>query len=263
MTPFWNAQTTYWESAEVTGTAKFGYTYPEFNGLDLGDKQAVKRAITQKINELYGFDASDFSAASVAAPPPAQQQTLTRDVSLTTPAYLDWTARVHVKKYEIGGSFSILLFVGAVPADPAEWHAAPSFAGAYSGFVNSASDRCANCRGQRAAGVVLEGFVHLNNAIRRKVDSFAVDVVEPLLKEQLHWRILKVRLPLHYTKDSRSYIYSIGVGRGCRSQRRPVARDLRLPPRDGRAALPGPHHSADPRRAAVPPPHHARPSRRR
>ncbi|KIP02309.1 hypothetical protein PHLGIDRAFT_130799 [Phlebiopsis gigantea 11061_1 CR5-6] len=194
LTPFWNAQTTYWESAEVTGTTKFGYTYPEFNGLDLADKQAVKRAITQKINELYGFTDDDFSAQSIAAPPAsdAQQTVQTRDVDLSTPAYLDWTARVHVKKYEIGGSFSILLFVGEVPANPEEWHASPSFAGSYSGFVNSATEHCANCRNQRAAGVVLEGFVHLNNAIKKKVSSFAVDVVEPLLQEQLHWRILKV-----------------------------------------------------------------------
>lgn len=193
MTPFWNAKTTYWQSSEVTTTAKFGYSYPEFNGLDLGNPEAVRREITKKINQMYG----DFSMFSFAS----RQSSTALSINSTPSApgssdgsYLDWTARVHVKKYEIGGSFAVLLFIGDVPENPSEWDASPSFAGAHYGFVNSAVENCDNCIGQQEAGAVLEGFVHLNRTLMRVLPggSFDEDVVEPVLKEKLNWRVRKV-----------------------------------------------------------------------
>lgn len=236
LTPFWNAQTSYWESTEVTATSTLGYSYPEFNGLDLADKNAVRRAITQKINQLYsgsaffGLGSASLASASVGASAPkgvsaTGQESLVSSLSVSASApaqanqpagpdtdgtkippiepspgggnsYLDWTARIHVKKYALGGSFSVLLFIGEVPEDPEEWYTSPSFVGAHSAFVNGSAERCENCRVQREAGIVTEGFVHLNNGIIRnlRVSSFDEDVMEPLLKENLHWRIQKVRL---------------------------------------------------------------------
>jgi tyrosinase len=67
LTPFWNADTTFWASAGTTDTTKLGYTYPEFNGLDLGNPEAVKVAIGDIVNQLYG--SSGFgSFAAMSAP---------------------------------------------------------------------------------------------------------------------------------------------------------------------------------------------------
>ena len=105
----------------------------------------------------------------------------------------DWTARIHFKKYELGQSFAVLLFLGEVPTDPSQWRASPSFVGAHVAFVNSAADQCGNCREQ--ADLVAEGFVHLNKAIAKSsgLSSFEPAVVTPYLRDNLHWRVQAVR----------------------------------------------------------------------
>lgn len=60
---------------------KLGYTYPEFNGLDLGNTAAVKTAIGNAVNRLYGSSvfgffnaaAADGSAAALAANVPLEK----------------------------------------------------------------------------------------------------------------------------------------------------------------------------------------------
>jgi tyrosinase len=54
LAPFWDTQTGYWASSGVTTTTVLGYTYPEFNGLDLGNQSAVQQAIIQYVNNQYG-----------------------------------------------------------------------------------------------------------------------------------------------------------------------------------------------------------------
>lgn len=107
---------------------------------------------------------------------------------------IDWAVRVHMKKNEMGSSFSVLIFIGDVPEDPAEWTTIPSYVGSHAAFVKSVAERCENCRNQQ--DVVIEGFIHLDGAIatRSGLGSFDPSVVEPYLKRSLHWRVQKVRL---------------------------------------------------------------------
>jgi len=83
----------------------------------------------------------------------------------------------------------VLIFLGAVPDDPAQWRTCHSFVGLHYAFVNSAASQCDNCQSQ--AEVVAEGFVHLNAAIaeRSGLPSYEPGVVSPYLKENLHWRV--------------------------------------------------------------------------
>lgn len=192
LTPFWNAQTTFWASAGTQDTTRLGYTYPEFNGLDLGNPDAVQAAIADKVNELYGssfFTSSTaaFAGGSEIQAPQAAQQTSPPNVGL-----YDWTARIEFKKYELHCSFIVLLFLGQVPDDSNDWQVSPNFVGAFHAFVNSSAERCANCRAQQ--DIVVEGFVHLNKAILEKsgLNSLEPSVVEPYLGENLHWRVQKV-----------------------------------------------------------------------
>nr|AAX44240.1 tyrosinase [Trametes sanguinea]AAX46018.1 tyrosinase [Trametes sanguinea] len=235
LTPFWDTQSTFWTSFQSAGVSpsQFGYSYPEFNGLNLQDQKAVKDHIAEVVNELYGhrmrktFPFPQLQAVSVAkqgdavtpsvatdsvssSTTPAENPASREDASdkdteptlnvevaapgahLTSTKYWDWTARIHVKKYEVGGSFSVLLFLGAIPENPADWRTSPNYVGGHHAFVNSSPQRCANCRGQ--GDLVIEGFVHLNEAIARHahLDSFDPTVVRPYLTRELHWGVMKV-----------------------------------------------------------------------
>ncbi|KAJ7476711.1 tyrosinase [Mycena latifolia] len=212
LTPFWNSQSDYWTSSEVTTTSTIGYTYPEFNGLDTSDPSKVRSAIAQKVNELYGGSiaktpASKALKSNLAAAPshsnpghaPAPRSVPHIQANLAhVPAphhsqedIWEWTARIQVKKYEVGGSFLVLLFLGTVPDDPKQWRTSPNFVGAHHVFANSVPNRCANCRAHGDAEV--EGFVHLNEGIieHSGLHSLEPNVVEPYLKKDLHWRVQK------------------------------------------------------------------------
>jgi len=236
LTPFWETQTTYWVSSQTTATGNLKYSYPEFNGLDLGNPDAVRSAIGNYINQQYGGGVSSLrggapislfaqSPAAGGAQAPAQGASpITEAVSAVKstasnivhqfhsrggnphtaqkpehgnegPKVLhDWTVRIHFKKYELGGSFAVLIFLGQPPEDPSQWRTAPTYVGSHHAFVNSAASQCDNCREQ--ADLVVEGFVHLNSAIaeRSGLSSFDPTVVAPYLKENLHWRIQAVRV---------------------------------------------------------------------
>jgi tyrosinase len=108
----------------------------------------------------------------------------------------DWTARIHFKSFELfelGQSFSVLIFLGDVPDDPSQWMKAPSYVGSHVALVNSAAEQCGNCQSQ--IDTVSEGFVHLNSVLARRsgLSSFEPDVVTPYVRENLHWRIRAVR----------------------------------------------------------------------
>ena len=220
LTPFWNTQTGFWSSSETTKTAGLHYTYPEFNNLNLGDPGAVQRAIAGYVNQHYGRSPRSTSPAlSLSAQQPVEGDApALAALSVVKSAaeeiqhpivgghsnpvgreregpnvVPDWTARIHFKKFELGESFAVLLFLGEVPDDASQWRTCPSFVGSHVAFVNSAADQCGNCREQ--ADVVSEGFVHLNSAIadRSGLSSYEPNVVIPYLRDNLCWRIQGVR----------------------------------------------------------------------
>ena len=104
----------------------------------------------------------------------------------------EWTVRACFKKYELGTSFSVIFFLGAVPEDPDEWQVCDNFVGAVHAFVSSTAVYSAN-RTQRPDSE-MEGFVHLNEGIAKhsNLSSFDPDVVVPYLTHNLHWRVQKV-----------------------------------------------------------------------
>ncbi|KAI0297678.1 photo-regulated tyrosinase [Russula brevipes] len=218
LTPFWESPTAFWRSSQTTATGGLNYTYPEFNGLNLNDSGAVRIAIAKYINQQYGGGGRPtFSLLAQPAAGGAPQAPATSSVTAASaesaihpfhsrggpprtghqaehgregPTVVhDWTARIHFKKYELGGSFSVLIFVGEVPENPSQWRTCPSFVGVHAAFVNSAASQCSNCRSQ--ADIVIEGFVHLNSTLvgRSGLPSLEPNVVTPYLKNNLHWRI--------------------------------------------------------------------------
>jgi tyrosinase len=210
LTPFWNSQTGFWASSEVATTSGLSYTYPEFNGLDLSNPEAVSTAIATYISRQYGIgqilssrsagpEVSLFAQpfATEGAPAPTVQDAPVGHGTTTDPeapdVIYDWAARIHAKKFELGHGYAVLIFLGDVPDDPEHWRTSPSFVGAHVAFVNTQTDQCANCSDQTE--LVIEGFVHLNEVIaeRSGLSSFEPGVVAPYLKENLHWRVQAVR----------------------------------------------------------------------
>ena len=218
LTPFWNAQDTFWSSAGSIRTENYGYTYPEFNGLDTSNPSAVQASIAAIVHELYssmsrspgrltskvgGVAQSKNSNLSTnpghaTNHPESTQASLSAALKTATAApegtIWEWTARVRVKLFELSSSFAVLLFLGAVPENPDEWHTSPSYVGAHHAFVNSAAEHCANCTAQQDC--VTEGFVHLQDAIaeRSGLGGFDPRSVTQYLTEHLHWRIQKASL---------------------------------------------------------------------
>jgi tyrosinase len=207
-------------------TSNLNYSYPEFNGLNLGNPDAVQVAIANYIRQHYGGFSpfgSTVPGVSLLAQPPATEGApapAAQDVAQvasaavassvkpaaadTTPhaeshgghgsvVIYDWAARIQAKKYELGHGYVVLIFLGEVPDDPSQWRTCHSFTGAHCAFVNSDAEQCANCREQ--AELVVEGFVHLNTAIAKRsgLSSYEPSVVAPYLRDNLHWRVQAVR----------------------------------------------------------------------
>ncbi|KAI0270058.1 hypothetical protein BC834DRAFT_841744 [Gloeopeniophorella convolvens] len=227
LAPLWDSQKDSWVSSETTGMSKLAYSYPVFNGLDLSNTNDVQDAMVNYINQQYGglifrflpfrtfplaaptttFAAqSDAAAAGPAsAPEPAAAASVSQPFTShggtpqtaahapfaqSTPKSIqDWTVRIRFKKHELGGSFAVLIFLGEVPIDAAQWRTSPNFVGSHHAFVSGAADQRANLHDQ--VDFDSEGFVHLNAAIARLsgLSSFEIDVISPYLKENLDWRI--------------------------------------------------------------------------
>jgi tyrosinase len=101
----------------------------------------------------------------------------------------EWNARIHFKKYELGTSFSVLIFLGTVPEDPEDWRTTGTFVGAHHAFVSKTGGKRTN-----HGDVVDEGFVQLNQAIAQHsgLNSFEPEVIKPFLTKELHWRVQRV-----------------------------------------------------------------------
>lgn len=157
---------------------------------------AVAHAASQVVGARAVFQAAlaTQTLGGVKSEPAPEHPSAPGDaVSTTIP---DWSARVRCKQQEISNSFSVLLFLGNPPEDPASWCTSPQYIGPCDFFVNSASSHCENCTNN--AEIESEGFVDLNDAILRHsgLNSLEESVVAPYLKDNLKWRVKKVSILL-------------------------------------------------------------------
>lgn len=101
---------------------------------------------------------------------------------------LEWAARIRCDQYELGGSFSVLIFIGSVPDDPKQWETSESCVGIYDVYTGKPSDS----PGEGDAEV--QGFVSLNEGILKHsgASTLTPDVVVPFLTSELNWRVQNV-----------------------------------------------------------------------
>jgi len=153
LAPFRNSENSYWPSSATTSTLALNYSYPEFNGLVGTSPTVIRDKILQYVESQYGRGRSTgpgggFGGIRLAQPaagggakaqaPVAAAPSHSRGgapYSTPKPEYgkegptviYDWTCRIHCKKYELGGSYWVLIFLGEVPEDPKKWHTSSSF----------------------------------------------------------------------------------------------------------------------------------------
>lgn len=188
LTPFWDSSNTFWKSTNLFdnkgryyNTDKLGYVYPTLSDTDRTNHKEVQQAAKKVIHRLLAKPQN-----SIFKGDPAVSQ------------WWNWTIRVRERKFELGRSFIVLIFLGSVPENPAEWLASKHLVGRNHVFANSASGSCANCRQQ--SNIIHEGFIHLNRSFARLAPQltspFKPEVVIPYLKENLQWRVVDVSIHL-------------------------------------------------------------------
>ncbi len=213
LTPFWKNQNAFWSSSDVRDIRNLGYTYPEFQGLDMNNKDAVRSSILDAVNRLYGpgsppmqrrgLDVVDLdlvdgdnAATHGHSAHSRRHRELARRARYTDlfkGKYSDWTVRVSFNHHEVGQSFSVLFFLDEIPSDPQEWLVSPHLVGAHHAFVyGNPGGECSTCSDDE--DMVEEGFVPLNPWIAEHsgLGSFDAHLVEPFLTDRLQWRVQKV-----------------------------------------------------------------------
>ncbi|KAF7327227.1 Tyrosinase [Mycena kentingensis (nom. inval.)] len=158
LTPFRSSPGGFWTSSAVVSTSTFGYTYPEFIGLDMSNSTAVRDAITTKVNALYAPKNS------------GKRKPRSESVQSTT---FDWSVNIIVDKHACGGSFCVRVFIGA------------TYVGSHCAFARSTPN---------LPPMLIRGAVHLTRVIEEIPGmplSLDPSVVEPYLTHNLRWVVEK------------------------------------------------------------------------
>ena len=98
----------------------------------------------------------------------------------------DWRAQVSCKEHQVGGSFSVYIFLGDVPPDPNQWLTDHALAGIFDVYT---------AIGDGDDGHVVNGVVLLNRWLSEKsgLPSFDESIVVPFLKRNINWAVRSVR----------------------------------------------------------------------
>ena len=199
LTPFHNNSAgNFWTSALVRQTATFGYTYPELIGTNI-------QALTAKVNQLYGPDASAPSSKRNAGESTDQIDGLGPPMvgiggAPTFAGQRQYTANIQVRKFGLDGSFDIYIFLGNKPGDdPDKWMTERSFVGV-TGIFSSAGvpDQLSDLLEAKSD---VNGAVPLTAALEAKVRSGELKsmdacVVAKYLRANLSWKVSRVSIPL-------------------------------------------------------------------
>ena len=187
LTPFWNTQTTYWVSPGIIDNASvFNYGYRASTlSATAEDHVSLEEATENPARNPAERNTPKVSDDQMTSSAEASGNSLS-DI------FYEWSVTVKCKQFELGGSFSVFVFLGDVPPDPKKWLTDPAYAGTFDVFTNSTPEECANCSDR--VDLILRGFVHINDAILKRSGQHSLEphVVTPYLKSNLNWRVLKV-----------------------------------------------------------------------
>lgn len=107
----------------------------------------------------------------------------------------DWKVEISCNQHELGGSFSVFIFLGDVPADPQKWLFDNAFVGSFDIYTYTDSVPSESLLYNEDADAIVNGSVLLSRAILRfsGQQSLQEDAVLPFLRRRLNWGVQKVR----------------------------------------------------------------------
>lgn len=200
LTPFHSDTSgTLWTSGGVRSTSTFGYTYPS---LDFWNESGstYQSSVKQMVNDLYGGTAPSTTTARRRSPL-QNRESATDPTSQNTPqnvtspegTYREWITNIRVPKFALGASFTLYIFDGDFIQDPTQWALDANLVGTYSVFA--ISPNCENCA--EIPSLQISGTVPLTTSLlvdiaTKNLTSLEPADVEPWLKDNLHWRVVKV-----------------------------------------------------------------------
>jgi tyrosinase len=233
LNPFWETQSAYWKSLGVREVNNLNYQYAVPLPTIPSKIPPIRLPFPQRF--IQASESIDSFVEHKDAEPAATLGEISQRLGVSLPVnkivedaearqdilavsvqrgLADWRARVSVKKYEVGGSFSVYLFFGDVPPDSDQWYYDKSFVGTFDVFSNETPETCDNCVDQRDKTIT--GYIHISRPILTRSDQGSLDkaVVLPQL-EQLHWAVKKVatkevvdlaKIPSLYVTIERTYL---------------------------------------------------------
>jgi tyrosinase len=181
-------------SDSVRNLTVFGYTYPELNSGDPGDVRVA-------INSLYGDPQSELTKRWQSGPGASKKGYRQSKSAQTDPSgekkYLrEYLINIKTDRAAQNNSYTIRFFMGDFAPESQAWSKDPNLIGTQGIFYK---------QGFSIEPMLVTGVVPLTKSLRKayheaKFTSFSEDSVVAYLKQNLHWRIQRVREALAATE---------------------------------------------------------------
>ncbi|KAK9895307.1 hypothetical protein P389DRAFT_197367 [Cystobasidium minutum MCA 4210] len=116
---------------------------------------------------------------------------------MSEPDVYEWTVRIVMDRNALGGSFGTVVFLlspeeakrdtaeSLISAKPSEWSESPHYVGRVAALPTSMQSTGES--GEQPQ--MMQGFVHLDTALRRNLGKTDIESVVPYLKEALFWKV--------------------------------------------------------------------------
>ena len=182
MSSYWLAS----DMKEIDSAFNFSYQYPETPFRLLPNRKALASFANARVWALYGPVTEDrsFLGKPISGAPKVDEPAKYRT---------EWQAFIRAKRFAVPGSWSIHVFLGEPPKDPAKWISAENRVDSVNIFAPRNIASCANCQGQNERGMDVTGAVYLTDALIKVLHHLPEDKeVSEYLKANLYWTVAKV-----------------------------------------------------------------------
>lgn len=190
------------DTRQLLSTFGNGYYYPETPLELIQDEARMKAYATQQIYRLYAPQSLRGPALKQpkAGNPVGQKPIDSTPVGdlLPNQTVSHWQAFLRVKNFALTGTWAVHIFLGEVPSETSEWFMSKNRIGSVTMLSNRSRQHCQNCVSQAESGQLVTGTVPLTEALQeRDVDANDEQAVIKYLKDNLSWRVAKVRKQFH------------------------------------------------------------------
>ncbi|CAM1503067.1 Fc.00g078430.m01.CDS01 [Cosmosporella sp. VM-42] len=210
LTPFLASESGFfWNSDMSRNTEAFGYAYADIQPPLEGGPSSLQEELIKKITKWYGKSslvglrakaqrgrrypheirtfrngAGRFAGRKPNVKLDAEDPPISSVVK--NGRYTEWIANVLVNAEALDGNFAIYFFIGEVPEECVHWNSAPNLIGTVPIFaMNRNTGSQAKISGTLPLTMALSKMVAVG-----EIPYLGVDVVEPFLHENLHFRVL-------------------------------------------------------------------------